>query len=159
MRGLLSTRGNSPDTIAIGATREHLCRFDAVGADHASVGTSTGLPCDPSACSGWLAIDNSPLTADVVGSGTRIYQTRTDRTVWQWSNTTCGLPPVRCTWIQLDTNADIAEIVPTQGRLYQRRRDRTVWQYTYPRCQAGTCRGWRQIDNNPRTSRLIAGGD
>ena len=44
-------------------------------------------------------------------------------------------------------------------QLYQRHEDGRIWKYTGPPCSGDSCPGWRQLDNNPKTDGITAGGE
>src|ERR1700722_6914976 len=42
--------------------------------------------------------------------------------------------------------------------LYQMHLDASIWQYTGAPCNGSSCLGWVQLDNNPITAFIAAGG-
>jgi hypothetical protein len=48
--------------------------------------------------------------------------------------------------------------VAASGHLYQRHGNGRIWRYVGPPCTGESCPGWRELDNNPKTVRIAAGG-
>jgi hypothetical protein len=58
----------------------------------------------------------------------------------------------------LDNNPNTRDIVAASGHLYQRHQDGRIWRYIGPPCAGESCPGWRELDNNPKTTRIAVGG-
>ena len=93
-------------------------------------------------CTGWVAIGGEGLT--VTGAGL-LYQIPSNGPL-------SIMGYLGGTWIQLDNSADTEFIFAgTDGSLYQTRLDAdynlSFWAYIGTPCNAGTCLGWMEIDN------------
>jgi hypothetical protein len=129
----------------------------------------TGRACSGSqSCPGWTEIDdNSDYLNYVVGAAGLLEQHYSDDSIWTYTG-----PP--CTgnycpgWKQISGNPNtinsqcqypVLNCSMTSGvsSVYQLWSDGAIWKYTGTPCDPA-CNGWQQMDNNPNTKQISAGG-
>ena len=110
-------------------------------------GTSSLLPID----------DNT--TIESIAAGRVLYQQRKDRSIWQYTGTSCG-GGVCPGWLEIDDSATSGPPVAGPNTVYQIRRPTgkaSIWQYNGTPCNGSVCSGWAKLDDNPATKSIVAG--
>jgi hypothetical protein len=110
-------------------------------------GTSSLLPID----------DNT--TIESIAAGSVLYQQRKDRSIWQYTGTSCG-GGVCPGWLEIDDSATSGPPVAGPNTVYQIRRPTgkaSIWQYNGTPCNGSVCSGWAKLDDNPATKSIVAG--
>jgi hypothetical protein len=128
----------------------------------------TGQPCSGSlSCPGWVELDNNQNYDNYVVGAAGLLEQEVDYSIWVYTG-----PP--CTgsycpgWRQIDGNPNtvlaqcprqVMDCSMTSGvsSAYELWNNGSIWQYIGPECDP-TCRGWREMDNNPKTTQITAGG-
>lgn len=116
-----------------------LCQLHTNG----SIWQYTGPP-----MSGWMAIDNNPLTSTIAASGGGIYQLHRDGAIWKYTG------PALSGWVQLDNNGLTTAIATADdGRLYQLHRNGSIWEYGGPPLS-----GWTSLDAGSAATAITTSG-
>ncbi len=135
--------------------------------ENTSLWQFTGRACNSNgtSCPGWIELDDAVADNFVVGAAGLLEQ-RDDNSLWLYTGPPCtgsSCPG----WRQIDGNPNTLD-VKCQWQIvdctmasgvtwaYQLWSNGAIWQYIGPECDP-TCRGWREMDNNPNTKQITAG--
>jgi hypothetical protein len=138
--------------------------------DNESLWLFTGQACNSngSSCPGWIEIDNRNDSNLVLGAAGLLEELNDNsNSIWVYTGPACtgsSCPG----WQQIDDNPNTfnpkcqwqvldCSMASGVSSAYQLWNNGAIWQFTGPQCDP-TCGGWREMDNNPNTKQITAGG-
>ena len=111
----------------------------------------TGAPCVGNGCYGWQQMDDNAATISIAAAGGNLYELRDDGTILKSTGAVCVGDS--CTgWETIGNTAQTVAIVADANNLYRLRNTGIVESWN------GTPHSWTELDKNPLTTQIAAGG-